>query len=107
MENRMSFRDIGVASDQSGAAATAPDRRGEHRYPASGKVLLVIEGAQPISVPGRLLDCSQHGMRVQHMYPALTSGTMLRIEAAGQNYTARVVWNRINEEGVESGFYLL
>jgi hypothetical protein len=103
----MSYRDIDTAFGENGAAATTSDRRSEHRYQASGKVYLVIDGSQPISVPGRLLDCSQHGMRIQHMYPALTSGTMLKIEAAGQTYTARVVWNRINEEGVESGFYLL
>jgi hypothetical protein len=41
------------------------------------------------------------------MYAALTSGTMLTIESGQETYTARVVWNRISEDGVESGFYLL
>eukprot|EP00611_Tribonema_gayanum_P025387 TRINITY_DN5761_c0_g1_i1.p2 TRINITY_DN5761_c0_g1~~TRINITY_DN5761_c0_g1_i1.p2 ORF type:complete len:103 (+),score=13.91 TRINITY_DN5761_c0_g1_i1:180-488(+) len=89
------------------AAVGTDDRRTEPRFTASGEVRLVLEGSQPLSIPGRILDVSQHGMRIEHMYAALTSGTMLQIESGTTNYTARVVWNRINDDGVESGFYLL
>lgn len=83
------------------------DRRSEPRFKASGEVRLLIGGPQAIAIPGRILDVSQHGMRVEHMYAALTSGTMIQIESGSAEYTARVVWNRIKDDGVESGFYLL
>jgi len=83
------------------------ERRREPRFRASGDVRLLIGGPHSLAVPGRIVDVSQHGMRVVHMYAALTSGTMLKIEAGPEMYTARVVWNRISEDGVESGFYLL
>jgi len=41
------------------------------------------------------------------MYPALASGMMLQIESGSSQFTARVVWNRIKNDGVESGFFLL
>jgi hypothetical protein len=83
------------------------ERRSEPRFKASGDVRLLIGGPQAVAVPGRVVDASQHGMRVVHMYAALASGTMLKIESGAETFTARVVWNRINSDGVESGFYLL
>jgi hypothetical protein len=88
-------------------AVGTDDRRAEPRFQASGDVRLHIVGPQPVSIPGRILDVSQHGMRVKHMYPALHSGALLEIESGTQRYTARVVWNCIKDDGVESGFYLL
>lgn len=90
-----------------GSAIKTDDRRSEPRFPASGEVRLIINAPQLLSVPARILDVSQHGMRVEHMYPALASGMMLQIESGTGQFTARVVWNRIKNDGVESGFYLL
>lgn len=90
-----------------GSVIAADDRRGEPRFHATGEVRLVIGGPQALSIPARILDVSQHGMRVEHMYPALTSGMLLQIESDTAQFTARVVWNRIKDDGVESGFYLL
>ena len=89
-----------------GVAAAADDRRSEPRFVASGEVHMLIDGPQPLTIPGRVLDVSQHGMRIEHMYAALASGMILQIEAGPSKYTARVVWNRIKSDGVESGFYL-
>lgn len=89
------------------SAVGTDDRRTEPRFPASGEVRLIINGPQSLTIRGRILDVSQHGMRVEHMYAAITSGTMLQIESGSVQYTARVVWNRIKDDGVESGFYLL
>ena len=85
----------------------ADERRGEPRFSATGEVRLVISGPQAISIPARILDVSQNGMRVEHMYAALTSGMLLQIDSGSTQFTARVVWNRITFDGVESGFYLL
>ena len=90
-----------------GGMIDTDDRRSEPRFPATGEVRLIIGGPQPLSIPGRILDVSQHGMRVEHMYPALASGMMLQIESGSSQFTARVVWNRIKNDGVESGFFLL
>jgi len=90
-----------------GSVLAGDERRGEPRFSASGSVRLLIGDPQTVAIPGRILDVSQHGMRVEHMYPALTSGTMIQIESGSTSYTARVVWNRIKDDGVESGFYLL
>lgn len=88
-------------------AGAVEDRRSEPRFQATGVVRLLISGPQSVAVPGRILDVSQHGMRIEHMYAALTAGSMIEIESGSTQYTARVVWNRIKDDGVESGFYLL
>lgn len=90
-----------------GLVIEGDERRSEPRFKASGEVSLLIGGPQELAIPGRIMDVSQHGMRVEHMYAALTSGTMVEIQSATANHTARVVWNRIKDDGVESGFYLL
>jgi hypothetical protein len=90
-----------------GSVIAGDDRRSEPRFPATGEVRLIIDGPQALSIPARILDVSQHGMRVEHMYPALASGMMLQIDSGSSQFTARVVWNRIKNDGVESGFYLL
>ena len=95
------------AGGNDGTAIADDDRRGEPRFNATGDVRLVIGGPQALSIPARILDVSQNGMRVEHMYAALTSGILLQIESGTTQFTARVVWNRIKDDGVESGFYLL
>ena len=83
------------------------DRRSEPRFQASGEVILRLPSLNRVAIPGRILDISQHGMRIEHMYPALSSGSVLEIEFNGETRMARNVWNRIKDDGVESGFYLL
>ena len=96
-----------LSSNLDQAAVGTDDRRTEPRFQASGDVQLHLDGPQTVSIPGRILNVSQHGMRVKHMYPALNSGATLQIESGSVRYTARVVWNCIKDDGVESGFYLL
>jgi hypothetical protein len=86
------------------AAEVEADRRMEPRFEVSGEVRLIVNH---LYVPGRLLNLSDHGMRVEHMYSALTSGQVLQVQVQGQVRTAKVVWSRIREEGVQTGFYLL
>lgn len=90
-----------------GPVTEADERRTEPRFKASGEVRLRVGGPHSVAVPGRIVDVSHHGMRVVHMYAALTSGTMVEIETGAEVFAARVVWNRISEDGVESGFYVL
>lgn len=87
--------------------AGVDDRRREERVPVMGEVILVMETPQIFEVRGRMLDQSLHGFRASHMYPALTSGQVIRCRVDGKERLARVVWNRIIEEEVETGFLLL
>jgi hypothetical protein len=100
-------RDVKTVGNNGASALQTDDRRTEPRFHATGEVRLLIGGPQLLAIPGRILDVSEHGMRVEHMYSALASGMMLEIQTTTERYTARVVWNRIKNDGVESGFYLL
>lgn len=90
-----------------GSLLQADERRTEPRFQAVGEIRMLIDGPQRLDIPGRILDVSQHGMRAEHMYSALATGMILEIQAGNDTYTARVVWNRIRNDGVETGFYLL
>jgi glyoxylate utilization-related uncharacterized protein len=79
-------------SNDGGGAASAADRRIEPRYAAHGEVRLLLGGAQ--------------NMRVEHMYAALASGQSVTLRIGADSHPARVVWNRIKDDGVESGFYI-
>jgi hypothetical protein len=87
-----------------GHAAAVDDRRSEPRLSTHGDIVLLIETPQPIEVRARLIDQSPSGFRASHMYPALASGQLLRCRLAGVEVPVRVIWNRILEEQMESGF---
>jgi hypothetical protein len=79
---------------------TLEERRREPRYSAEGRAVMVIEAGR------RLVDMSDHGLCIAHMYPALASGMEIEVHFNEQVRKARVMWNRINADGVQSGFYL-
>ena len=79
----------------------------EERVPVMAEVILVMETPRVFEVRGRMLDQGSGGFRAVHMYPALTSGQVIRCRVDGKERLARVVWNRIIEEEVETGFLLL
>ncbi len=88
-------------------AVGVDERRREERVASTAEVTLVMETPQMFEVRARMLDQSKSGFRASHMYPALTSGQVIRCRVGGEERLARVVWNRIIEEGVETGFLLL
>jgi hypothetical protein len=62
---------------------------------------------QPFVIHGRLVDVSTQGFRMAHTYPSLEAGQIVEfshVEDAGQ---ARVVWNRIIDKRVETGFFVV
>jgi hypothetical protein len=87
-----------------GEATATDDRRSEPRVSARSEILLLVETPQPLQVRARLIDQSDSGFRAAHMYPALASGQLLRCRLDGAEVTVRVIWNRILEEQMESGF---
>jgi len=83
------------------------DRRKEPRRPASGPVVLTLEGPEALQVEGRLVDVSDSGFRVAHTHQSLLSGQTFQFRHAAAAGRARVVWNRIVADHVESGFFVL
>ena len=95
-----------AASTSSSALAheQRPELRKEPRRAAKGQV--TVDG--PLgSVAGQLVDVSQSGFRMAHSDATLEPGQVLgfaHTEAAGK---ARVIWNRIIEQRVETGFLIV
>ena len=85
---------------------TAADRRSEHRHPAEGHLKFTFNDPSRQEVTGRLLDVSKSGFRAAHSYAALPTGQVVDYQhvIAGQ---ARVMWNRIADDRVESGFLII
>jgi len=80
------------------------EQRRETRRPGHGNVLVRPESPGSRDIQGRLVDVSGSGFRMAHNCSALTAGqyvTFAHVESRGR---ARVVWTRILEASVESGF---
>lgn len=60
-----------------------------------------------VEIEGRLMDVSPGGFRMSHHFASLAAGQVVEfshIEAKGR---ARVIWNRIVAERVETGFLVV
>jgi hypothetical protein len=80
------------------------EQRRETRRQGHGNVLVRPESPASRDIQGRLVDVSGSGFRMAHDCSALSAGqyvTFAHVEARGR---ARVVWTRILEDSVESGF---
>jgi hypothetical protein len=92
----------------SNSLSTNPaDRRREPRLSASGKVQLKFESEPRSEVEADLLDVSASGFRASHRHGILPLGANASFrhpEAAGK---ARVVWNWMHPEHVETGFVII
>ncbi len=84
--------------------AAAAERRREIRSPADGAVRLWPESLEFTAIQGRLLDVASSGFRARHGCQALGPGQFARFEYEGACGRACVVWNRISDGEVETGF---
>jgi hypothetical protein len=83
------------------------DQRKEPRRPAEGDIRVWFANPEPFEIQGQLLDVSASGFRMAHECSILQAGQMVefaREKAAGR---ARVIWNRIANAHVETGFLLV
>jgi hypothetical protein len=90
----------------SAGPSKSPEKRREQRRRASGAVLVRVPGPRGKIIEGRLLDMSVSGFRMAHECASLETGQVVEFshhESAGR---ARVMWNRIVERSVESGFFV-
>ncbi len=88
-------------------AAPKLERRREDRRPASGDLRLRFEDPLPTEVTGEILDVSDSGFRACHHSTALHNGQCVEFSYAEEEGTARVVWNRITADKVETGFLIV
>ena len=80
------------------------DKRRETRRPVTGRVVVKFSDPQPFEVDGALMDVSAGGFRMKHICNSLRSGQVVdfsHVEAKGK---AQVMWNRILDGGIETGF---
>ncbi|MGD0618210.1 MAG: hypothetical protein ABSB67_11190 [Bryobacteraceae bacterium] len=82
------------------------ERRAEIRKPATGAVTLSFAGPLPFTFSGRLLDTSAGGFRAAHECAAIRTGMDVDFAHAAASGRARVAWNRITGNAIETGFML-
>lgn len=87
--------------------ASPSDRRVERRRPGHGQLKLSFQDPSPQEVIGRLLDYSNGGFRAEHPYAALHTGQEVEFHHAIAVGRARVIWNRIADDHVETGFLVI
>ena len=85
----------------------APERRRGERYPADGEVVLILRDPGTIEIRGRLADISPEGFRASHRHVALCTGQLVSFHHEFADGLAKVVWNRVLGDRVESGFFIL
>jgi hypothetical protein len=83
------------------------EKRREMRQPAEGPVLVRFADPQPLEVLGQLMDVSPSGFRMSHANQALHSGQMVEFSHSLAVGAARVMWNRIVDQRVETGFLIV
>ena len=83
------------------------DRRAEPRKDADGDVRLSFDEPVHQEIHGRLMDYSNSGFRAIHDCSDLHTGQLVQFRHVVASGTARVMWNRILPEQVESGFLVV
>ena len=83
------------------------DRRSEERYTGVGDVSLFVEEPLRQDIVGTLVDYSNSGFRAVHHCSNLHTGQVVQFRHFVGCGTARVIWNRILPERIESGFLVL
>jgi hypothetical protein len=82
------------------------EQRREVRRQGHGSVLVRAESPGSRDIHGRLVDVSMSGFRMAHDCSALTAGQYVAFEHVEAKGRARVVWTRILDNSVESGFVI-
>jgi ABC-type nitrate/sulfonate/bicarbonate transport system permease component len=83
------------------------EKRREIREPAEGPVLVNFSNPQPMEILGQLVDVSPGGFRMAHANQSLQSGQLVGFSHGLAIGTARVMWNRIVDHRVETGFRIV
>lgn len=90
-----------------GSLVSIDDRRREPRVEAEGRVRLFTVEHERLVLEGEMRDVSASGFRLEHGNQRVRSGDEYRFESPDSSGLARVMWNRILDCSVESGFFIL
>jgi hypothetical protein len=86
----------------------AHEKRREVRQPAEGPVLVCFSDPQRTELLGELMDVSPSGFRMAHANQSLLqSGQLVEFSHSLAVGVARVMWNRIMDHRVETGFRIV
>jgi hypothetical protein len=106
-----SQRDKPVRRRKSTSSSDSPvagaDRRAEERFNAEGEVCLSFDEPLHREITGELVDYSNSGFRAVHHCAELHTGQLVQFRHVVACGTAKVIWNRILPERVESGFLVV
>ena len=83
------------------------EKRREIRQPAEGPVLVTFSDPQRMEILGELMDVSPSGFRMAHANQSLQSGQLVEFSHSLALGVARVMWNRIMDHRVETGFRIV
>jgi hypothetical protein len=84
-----------------------PENRREPRQPAEGVIRIWFTNPEPFEIQGRLMDVSNSGFRMAHDCSTLQAGQVVEFSREDMAGSARVIWNRIVNTRVETGFLLV
>ena len=83
------------------------EKRRETRQPAEGPILVSFSDPQLTEILGELVDVSPSGFRMSHANQSLQSGQLVEFSHSLAGGVARVMWNRIMDQRVETGFRIV
>jgi hypothetical protein len=84
-----------------------PEKRRESRRPADGVAQVEFSNPRLVKIEGRLKDVSSSGFRMAHGYTSLAAGQVVDFSHSEASGSARVMWNRILDQRVETGFLVI
>ena len=83
------------------------EKRSEPRRPAQGAVTVRVSNHRPAEIHGQLVDVSASGFRMEHRDSSLEGGQLVEFSHPTASGSARVMWNRILDHRVETGFLIV
>lgn len=83
------------------------EKRSEPRLPDSGEVRITVDEPILAEIKGSLVDVSASGFRAAHGHASLSNGQIVRFQHSRARGEARVVWNRITADRIETGFLIV
>lgn len=83
------------------------EKRRESRRSADGVAQVEFSNPQPVKIQGQLMDVSPSGFRMAHGYTSLATGQVVDFSHSETSGCARVMWNRILDQRVETGFLVI
>lgn len=89
------------------ARAIQLEKRREQRRRTTGSVEIRLADPQGRRIEGVLIDVSASGFRMAHQDAVLEAGQIVEFRHREASGKARVMWNRIVEGRVETGFLLI